>query len=74
MLDLRLIRENPEEIERKLRSRDPSISLDELLSVDEERRKLATETDALKNKRNTASERIAQLKREGKDASSEIVR
>jgi len=72
MLDLRLIRENPEEIEKKLRGRDPSISLDELLSVDEERRKSATETDALKNKRNSASERIAQLKREGKEASSEI--
>jgi len=66
MLDLKMIRENPQEIERRLRTRDPSISLDNLLKLDEERRKLLQEVEELKRQRNEGSEQIGKLKREGK--------
>jgi len=37
MLDIRRLREERDEIERRLRTRDPAIDLDELLETDEAR-------------------------------------
>jgi seryl-tRNA synthetase len=67
MLDLKAIRDNPEEIERRLRTRDPSLSLAELLKLDEQRRVLIREVEELKHKRNEASDEIARLKGEGRE-------
>jgi len=67
MLDLKAIRENPQEIEEKLKRRDPSLSLEPLLALDERRRKLIREVEALKHERNEASEHIARLKASGKE-------
>jgi seryl-tRNA synthetase len=73
MLDLKLIRENPQEIERRLQSRDPGISLKKLLEMDEERRKVIGEVEELKSQRNKASEQIGQFKREKKEAEAQKV-
>jgi len=63
MLDLRKIRSNPEEFLARLRRRNPGISLDRLLALDEERRRLQQEIDEIRRRQNEGSERIAQLSR-----------
>lgn len=67
MLDLKAIRENPKEIEERLKRRDPSLSLDALLELDERRRKLIGAVEALKHERNEASDQIAHLKASGQE-------
>ncbi|OGF57333.1 MAG: serine--tRNA ligase [Candidatus Fraserbacteria bacterium RBG_16_55_9] len=62
MLDIKAIREQPKEIENKLKARDPALSLDRLLLLDERRRKSIQEVETLKNQRNKASEEIARFK------------
>jgi seryl-tRNA synthetase len=71
MLDLKAIRKNPDEFERKLQTRDPEIRLTPLLELDERRRGLIREVERLKHERNAASEEIARLKREGREAEAE---
>lgn len=73
MLDLKLIRENPKEIERRLQGRDPTISLGKLLEFDEERRKIIGHVEEKKSLRNKVSEQIGKLKREKKDAEAQKV-
>ncbi len=67
MLDLKRIREDPEGIERRLKTRDPKITLKPLLELDERRRALIRRVEALKHERNEASQQIARLKREGRE-------
>ena len=62
MLDIKAIRERSKEIEKKLKARDPELSLDRLLELDERRRKLIQEVETLKHQRNKASDEIARLK------------
>jgi seryl-tRNA synthetase len=72
MLELNFVRENLPLVEEKLRLRgmDPATVLKGFLEVDSERRRVITETETLKAKRNRASEEIARLKKTGKDATS----
>lgn len=67
MLDLKFIRENMKKVNKGLKDRGEKISLDELLQLDEERRRILVEVEDLKHKRNKASEEIGKLKREGKE-------
>lgn len=71
MLDLKLIRENPQEVERRLRTRGEPISLDRILKLDEERRHVIGLVEQLKAQRNKASDEIGRLKREQKDRDAE---
>lgn len=68
MLDIRRIRQNPQELIDALEKRNSAIDLSGFLAREEERRALMTETEALKARRNEESKRIAQIKREGGDA------
>jgi seryl-tRNA synthetase len=72
MLDPKLYRDNPDLVRDGLRRRGASFDLDTLLKLDEEKRTLGTTLDGLKAERNAASESIARLKREGKDAAEAI--
>ncbi len=65
MFDLRLIREQPDRVREALRKRqqDPAV-VDEILAVDETRRKALGELEALRNQRNTASKEIGRMKDE----------
>lgn len=72
MLDLKFMRENKEKIEEMLRNRNSNLTLDEFIKLDEERRKLLTEVENLKNKRNVESMEIAKLKKAKGDASELI--
>lgn len=67
MLDISRIRENPKKIEEKLRSRDKSISIDDILNFDRERRNLLNEIEEKRHERNEGSQKIGNLKKEGKD-------
>ena len=58
MIDLRKIRENTGEILEKLQRKDKTISLDEIILLDEGCRKKTLEADELKNQRNIVSKEI----------------
>jgi seryl-tRNA synthetase len=73
MLDLGFVRDNLPAVEEMLRRRgmDPSV-LKDFHQVDTERRRVITETETLKARRNRASEDIAKLKKAGQDATAQI--
>jgi seryl-tRNA synthetase len=71
MLDLKLIRDHPKEVERRLRTRGEPITLDRILKLDEERRQIVGHVEQLKAQRNKASEEIGRLKREQKERDAE---
>lgn len=72
MLDLRFVRENTEIVEESLKKRGKDISLEEFQNLDKKRREVLYESEQLKHKRNVVSDKIGQLKRNGKDASGMI--
>lgn len=69
MLDIKLIRENPVEVERKLKTKDPEVSLAMALELDKKLRELKTEVESLKAQKNQTSKLIGEKKRQGQDAS-----
>ena len=74
MLDLRLIRRDPEPVRAALaRRRDGSdAQLDRVLELDERTRALRPEVEALKAQQNAASKAIGAAKQQGRDAAEEI--
>src|SRR6266498_4772607 len=63
MLDLNLIRENPNLIRTALKNRQMEASpVDDILRLDEKRRSLLTQVEALKAERNVVSKEISKLK------------
>ncbi len=69
MLDIKLIREDAKKINELLKRRNPDLSVDEVLKVDEERRKLQFEADELRAKRKSESQKIGEMKKRGEDSS-----
>lgn len=70
MLDIKLIRENPEVVKEGLKKRGNLFALvDSILELDKNRRGYIQEGERLKGLRNSVSQEIAKLKKEGKDAS-----
>jgi len=74
VLDLRLIREQPEAVERALADKGGAALIKEIVARDSERRRLLKEAEELKALRNRASEAIGQAKRRGEDATAEQAR
>jgi seryl-tRNA synthetase len=74
MLDIRLLRENPEAVERGLRDRGGAELVRPIVSADTERRRLIAEVEALKAERNRASEAIGQAKRRGENPEAVMAR
>ncbi|MGI9952807.1 serine--tRNA ligase [Moorellaceae bacterium AZ2] len=68
MLDIKLLRQNPELVAQGLRRRGLVAPLEQFLELDARRRSLLTEVEALRNRRNTVSEEIARLKKAGQGA------
>ena len=63
MLDINLIRENPELVRTSLKNRQmDSSSVDGILILDEKRRTLLTQVEQLKAERNTVSKEIGKMK------------
>ncbi len=67
MLDIRLIRQEPEKVKAALKRRNAEDRIDELLELDKQRRDMLYKAEQLKNEQNTVSKQIPQYKKEGKD-------
>ncbi|MFH8080623.1 MAG: serine--tRNA ligase [Candidatus Aenigmatarchaeota archaeon] len=70
MLDIKLVRENPEIVKNDLKKRqemDKIKWVDELLECDKKRREIIAQVNELRKKRNDITEEIAKLKKQGKD-------
>ena len=67
MLDINLIRKEPEKVKNSLLKRNFEVDFSELLSWDKERRELIVETEKLKAQKNKVSAEIPRLKKQGQD-------
>lgn len=65
MLDIRLIREDPETVRQALLKRMKEVDFTDLLKWDQERRDRLNETEKLKARRNEVSAKIPGLKKQG---------
>ncbi len=65
MLDIRRIRQNPQELMDALKARNKDTSLEAFLAQDEQRRKLMAEVEEKKALRNATSKRIGEAKKSG---------
>jgi len=83
MIDIKLIRTQPEVVKEAMQNRGVELDLDSFLNLDRKKRDLTTEGDNLRKERNVVQENIAKLKKgtavEGKyksveDAMSEMKR
>ena len=74
MLDLRFIREHPEQVTRALETRGGAESVQRLLALDADRRRRVTPVEALKAERNKVTEQIARAKRRGENPTDDMAR
>jgi len=74
MLDIRLIRENPQGVKDRLAARNGGAALaaliDDVLACDETRRQAETEKQQMQSERNRLSKEIGQRKKAGEDTSA----
>jgi seryl-tRNA synthetase len=70
MLDIHVVRNNPDLVAAGLMKRGQSVALDELRALDTKKRALITEVEALKRQRNESSKAIGELMKKGGDASA----
>ncbi|MGD9641890.1 MAG: serine--tRNA ligase [Elusimicrobiales bacterium] len=68
MLDINLIRTNPDKVRQALLKRLDAVDLEPVLALDRKRRELIVEADALKMKKNAASASVKQLAKEAQQA------
>lgn len=74
MLDLRMIRQQPELVRAGLRRKGAETDdLDALLDVDESWRQALQRLEELRSERNEVSQRIGEKKRAGEDASADVI-
>ncbi len=72
MLDVRLIREDPDAVRASLAKRGMKVDVDALLSLDARRRKILTALDDLRRRKNEANDAISRLLKEKKDPKAKI--
>lgn len=72
MIDIKRIREQPEFIQKEVKSKGVDMSIESILGLDAKRRGVLQEVEGLKAQRNVASASIGQLKKAKEDASSAI--
>jgi len=75
MMDVKLVRENPDAIVRSLRKRgavDRVPLVGEAVKADEEWRKLKTEVDRLRHKQNELTAQVAELKKKGASVDAKL--
>ena len=68
MLDIKLLRKDPEKIEARLKTKDPTATLEPLLVLDEKIRHLIGQAEEIQAKRNHLSKEIGDRKRQKIDA------
>ena len=72
MLDLKLIRSEPERVKTALARRGAADSIDELLALDQRRRELLPEIEGARSSRKKASDRIGAAKQAGQEPTEAI--
>lgn len=72
VLDLKLLQKNPEVVAAALAKRHSPLSMRTFEELDNKRRELLAQVEALKAERNRASAEVARLKRNGEDAEAFI--
>lgn len=72
MLDIKIVRNDPERVKAAMRSRNKDMDavIDRVIAIDAERREINAASDAVRAKQNAASKDIARIKKEGGDASA----
>ncbi|MFA4966618.1 MAG: serine--tRNA ligase [Candidatus Margulisiibacteriota bacterium] len=71
MLDVKLLRNNPDKVLAALKSRNADISMvNKFIEIDKRWRELTFKADELKKQRNELSLKVGQMKKAGQDASS----
>jgi seryl-tRNA synthetase len=68
MHDIKRLREETDAFREAMRHRGAEAPIDEILGLDQARRRALTESETLKNERNVVSKEIGQLKKSGADA------
>ena len=74
MLDLRFVREHLEAVEQALTNRGSDLSLEEFKERDARRRRLLTELEELRHRRNTLSQEAGRLMKAGEKAAAQPLR
>ncbi|MGV3278309.1 serine--tRNA ligase [Rickettsiales bacterium LUAb2] len=69
MIDLKLIRENPQILISSLQKRNKDKDISQIINLDKEVKELLLKTESIQSERNSLAKQIGNLKREGKDAS-----
>ena len=72
MIDVKLLRDKPNEIEKMLRDRNVNFELTELLQIDSERRSTITELESLKMKKNMISKEVSEKKKANEEIASKL--
>lgn len=73
MLDLKLVRNNPDIVKDAVAKRGDAVDIDNFLKLEAQRRELLAEVEQLKNQRNTVSQEIGRLKQQGINANDKIL-
>ena len=72
MLDLKFMQQHPELVQEALDKRKTGLQMSDFLSLDNRRKEIIREVEDLRRLRNQASDTVAQLKKQGADAQSQI--
>ena len=70
MLDIKLLRSDFEGVEKALSTRNEEFDLSKFKDLDEKRRALLGEVEALKSEQKKASKQVPIMKKEGKDTTA----
>ena len=73
MIPIQKIRSEPDSIKSAIKTRGVEFDLDQILLVDSDRRKTVTELDTLRAERNTVSQEIGKIKKEGGNADETVI-
>ena len=65
MLDIKVIRSDPERVRQAMKNRGKEVDVDGLLEIDDRRRALIASTDALKAEQNSDGKKVPMLKKQG---------
>ncbi|MBV9176003.1 MAG: serine--tRNA ligase [Nitrososphaeraceae archaeon] len=72
MIDLKLLKENPQVIKEMLKKRNLDFPIDELINLDKKRRELIVQTQEIKHKKNNLANSIAIKKKDKHDPKAEL--
>ncbi len=73
MLDRAILRKEPDRVRAAAKNKGEPCLIDEWLELDEKRRGLLGETETLRRRRNELSKEVSFLKKEGKEADTQIL-